>query len=496
MYVVLEAALNVTRPKTQYDLCKFIEHLSDDLAKKLQLESASSEGADKAKASNAPAGTADAGAPTARALLDAGCPTRAQLLAFVNRCADKYVLALHMPGEAVGAVAAQSIGEPMTQMTLKTFHFAGLAAMQVTLGVPRIQEIINAAKTLSTPLIMCALQDEKSKSTAAIVKGRIEKTTLGEICKYFKEVYNPTTGCFISVKVDRETIDRLQLNITMQQIKEALIRPKNLGDIRLTSEDVTIVRDKLQVRPPRKDAASAKFFFAMQTLKVSLPNAVVNGLPFAQSAKVVEESSKKSEQPRYKVLVSGTGLQDVMCIRDVDATKTTSNHVLEVARVLGIEAARTTIMREIQKTIEPYKIVIDPRHIQMLGDCMTYRGRVLGINDHGMKQMTSSTFRHASFERTNDVLFDAAVKRKCDTVKGVSESILLGSPVNLGTGLFKLLYDIDPTPGTAPSVRVPSGGAGAQAARSGGKSVRFDAEPEVSLVPSRVPLLSKRQKRC
>merc|ERR1719440_201029 len=121
-------------------------------------------------------------------LADLGlCPTQLQLEAFVNRCSMKYEQAMMFPGEAVGAVAAQSIGEPATQMTLKTFHFAGVASMNVTLGVPRIKEIINAAKQVSTPIITCTLDNETSEVSARIVKGRIERTILGDICSYYKE---------------------------------------------------------------------------------------------------------------------------------------------------------------------------------------------------------------------------------------------------------------------------------------------------------------------
>ena len=106
-----------------------------------------------------------------------------------------------VPGEAVGAVAAQSIGEPGTQMTLKTFHFAGVASMNVTLGVPRIKEIINASKTISTPIISAALVNNESVVSARIVKGRIEKTTLGDITLYIKEVFT-REGCFLTIRID------------------------------------------------------------------------------------------------------------------------------------------------------------------------------------------------------------------------------------------------------------------------------------------------------
>lgn len=107
--------------------------------------------------------------------------TEDQLRYFLELCRTKYLKAKIEPGSTVGAVGAQSIGEPGTQMTLKTFHFAGVASMNVTLGVPRIKEIINAAKNISTPIISCKLANSKSEASARIVKGRLEKTLLGDV---------------------------------------------------------------------------------------------------------------------------------------------------------------------------------------------------------------------------------------------------------------------------------------------------------------------------
>mmetsp|Transcript_58341 Transcript_58341/g.126132 ORF Transcript_58341/g.126132 Transcript_58341/m.126132 type:complete len:1494 (-) Transcript_58341:36-4517(-) len=377
------------------------------------------------------------------AVADMGlCPTQQHLETFVNRCALKYVQAMLMPGEAVGAVAAQSIGEPATQMTLKTFHFAGVASMNVTLGVPRIKEIINAAKVISTPIITCTLNDEYSEISARIVKGRIERTTLGDLCKYMKEVYEPCLGCFISVKVDLHTIQKLQLELTIADIKAALLEPKNLGSIRLQDADVEVVgADKLRVRPrrPASSANSRLMYFALQDLKNALPRVVVKGL--RSTTRAVINKDDKEAKVRYNILVEGYGLQHVMATPGINPNKTKSNHVIEVEKVLGIEAARRTIMQEIAMTMGGHGIAVDARHVQMLGDCMTYRGAVLGINRYGISRMRTSTMMLASFERTNDHLFDAAAHQRRDPVTGVSECIILGSTVRLGTGLFKLLYD-------------------------------------------------------
>jgi len=380
----------------------------------------------------------------ALSLVDSGlCPTQWQLEAFVNRCAVKYVQAQLMPGEAVGAVAAQSIAEPATQMTLKTFHFAGVASMNVTLGVPRIKEIINGAKNISTPIITCKLVDEHSEIAARIVKGRIERTTLADISLYFKEVYEPARGCFVSVKLDLETIRKLQLELKMEDIKEALLDKKNMNGLILAPTDVEVVgKDKLRVRPPFKPqpgGGSKMLYFSLQILKKALPHAVVKGMISTRRAVINKDDKKKPT--RYDVLVEGYGLQQVMATPGVLAHRTTSNHVDEVEKVLGIEAARATIMKEISTTMGGHGIAVDSRHIQMLGDCMTYRGAVLGINRFGISRMRTSTLMLASFERTTDLVFDAAAHSKVDPVRGVSECIIMGSTINLGTGLFKILYD-------------------------------------------------------
>merc|ERR1719251_520890 len=139
--------------------------------------------------------------------------TPAQVESFIQQCTEKYDRALMEPGTAVGALCAQSIGEPGTQMTLKTFHFAGVASMNITQGVPRIKEIINASKKINTPIIEAWLTTNNDPEFARRVKGRIEKTTLGEISEYIEEIFLPD-ACFILVKLDIERIKLLKLEVT------------------------------------------------------------------------------------------------------------------------------------------------------------------------------------------------------------------------------------------------------------------------------------------
>lgn len=133
-----------------------------------------------------------------RVLENANKVTEAQVNSFLENCRIRYLQAKIEPGSTVGAVGAQSIGEPGTQMTLKTFHFAGVASMNVTLGVPRIKEIINAAKVISTPIIAAELAIPESETAARIVKGRIEKTVLGDVRMMIFTYMKKLTICFRS----------------------------------------------------------------------------------------------------------------------------------------------------------------------------------------------------------------------------------------------------------------------------------------------------------
>jgi len=353
------------------------------------------------------------------------------------------------------------MGEPATQMTLKTFHFAGVASMNVTLGVPRIKEIINAAKAISTPIMEAALETNSSEVSARFVKGRIEKTTLGEVARSITEVHVSGLSC-LEVRVDMDAIRKLQLEVDLNAIAACIAAaPKlNLKDVvQVAGDDVIVVRapkkrpgralrkTKVTVPTPA-DLANAHergaAHLALQVLKSRLPGIIVCGIPTVSRAVITEDeaATKRDGERRFQLLVEGEGLLAVMGMPGVDARRTVSNHVAEVERVLGIEAARVMIMRELNKTYGSYGIDIDPRHLMLLADVMTYRGEVLGITRFGIAKMKDSVVMLASFEKTPDHLFDAAVHSRQDFINGVSECIVVGRPCGLGTGAFKLGLEV------------------------------------------------------
>ncbi|KAJ3336300.1 hypothetical protein HDU93_003104, partial [Gonapodya sp. JEL0774] len=378
--------------------------------------------------------------PIIRAAVDNSLKfTEDQCTLFLETCLRKYSRAKMEAATAVGAVGAQSIGEPGTQMTLKTFHFAGVASMNVTLGVPRIKEIINASKQINTPIISAELLNKTDEKVARIVKGRVEKTTLEDIAEFVEEVIKKD-DTYLTIKLDTDAIEKLQLEVDLRSVADAIERAPRLKKGQLTVH--TVAPNRIDVLlPDRADTPTSKasatpppgIINRLHALKRALPKIIIKGIPTVNRAVINEEKDKT-----YKLLVEGYGLRHVMNTEGVRGVNVTSNHVMEVLSVLGIEAARQTIIKEIIDVMGSHGMTIDPRHVMLLADLMTNKGEVLGITRFGIAKMKDSVLMLASFEKTTDHLFEASFYGKKDSINGVSECIIMGVPMSIGTGLFKL----------------------------------------------------------
>ena len=359
-----------------------------------------------------------------------------QLKEFFKELWIKYIKAKVSPGEAVGAVAGQSIGEPGTQMTLKTFHFAGVASMNITLGVPRIREIINYTQNISTPVIYANLVQEDDLTAAKIVKGRIEKIKLNRICKYIKEVISPDS-CYIKVKLDKEYIQSSHLEISIHNVRDALLLNKKKLNLKLKENHIIIKNDtKLVIYPPETDRDN--LYFSLESLMKNLPEIIVSGISTVN--RIVINKQDKDDK-KYMLAVEGTGLLDIMKTDGIDFKKCKSNNISEILNTLGIEAARKSIIYELNYTFEGHSIHVDKRHLGLISDLMTFKGTVYGFQRFGMIKMKDSVFLNSSFERTNDILFDAAIYGNVECLRGVSEAIIVGKTSPIGTGAFKLFMD-------------------------------------------------------
>ncbi|KAM4065931.1 RNA polymerase rpb1 [Hirsutella rhossiliensis] len=381
--------------------------------------------------------------PTAQAHADRTAKVTATTLRlFIKMCLEKHKKAHVEPGHAVGAVGAQSIGEPGTQMTLKTFHFAGVAGMSITQGVPRIKEIINASKKISTPVITCPLLNDEQIEAARVVKGRIEKTYVSDVLHFIEDEWRVDGGTVV-LQIDKGALADMHLGIGVRDIAEAICKQRKL---KLSHEDLQLEEDRILIRVrdssemagkrmSRSKAAADEggdMLLRANFLRRGLPLVPISGYQDATRAII-----QTSEQSTHKVLVEGYGLRECMTTEGVIGTQTRSNNVMECRDILGIEAARTTIADEIGEVMGDMNI--DPRHMQLLADVMTYKGEVLGITRFGLSKMRDSVLQLASFEKTPDHLFDAAAGMKTDQIEGVSECIIMGQTMRVGTGAFQIV---------------------------------------------------------
>jgi DNA-directed RNA polymerase III subunit RPC1 len=410
--------------------------------------------------------------------------TRRSLETFITACFTKHEKAKVQAGHAVGAIAAQSIGEPGTQMTLKTFHFAGVAGMSITQGVPRIKEIINAAKKISTPIVTVKLENAYSAQVAQIVKSRIEKTYLKEIAEYISEDWTPTSG-YITIKFDLETMQKLHLDLSMRDIAYAISKHRGLKltrsninvygtcHIRVTppepvgakadpdKKSIALLEDEAEFIRARSFGARRKkpadFYHTLQDLKRAILDVVVAGYPEAsrvvikkidaadRESKRKNKNREKKKDDKYYLYVEGYGLKKVINTEGVYGSKTRTNSVLEVFDTLGIEAAKSVIISEIKEVMG--SMDIDNHHIQLLATTMTRFGEITGITRFGLAKTRDSVLQLASFEKTPDHLFEAASGMKTDRIQGVSENIIMGQPVKLGTGLASVVMPLKLTEG-------------------------------------------------
>jgi DNA-directed RNA polymerase III subunit RPC1 len=389
--------------------------------------------------------------------------THTALETFLRLCLRKFQKSKVEPGHAVGAVGAQSIGEPGTQMTLKTFHFAGVAGMSITQGVPRIKEIINASRKISTPIITCKLESPYEEIAARFAKAIIQKTYMKDIVAFIEDCWWEG-GYEVNMRVDWRQVERLGLRISLDDVVDAIDRARTLrgmgvvaravgfshvkvwvdGEVGAGFEDEdgeevegkTARKGRKKTKPKKNAASTTEVFEKVQTLKRRLPQVVVRGYPDAHRAVMQKGDKVKGkdgiEREPISVLVEGYGLKACMTTPGVSGTQTKTNSVLEMRDVLGIEAARSTIIAEISQVLS--SMDIDPRHMQLLADVMTYKGEVLGITRFGLAKMRDSVLQLASFEKTTDHLFEAAIGGRKDVISGVSECIIMGRSVGLGTG--------------------------------------------------------------
>lgn len=323
------------------------------------------------------------------------------------------------PGEAIGIVTAESFGEPATQMILWSFHFAGVAEMNVTLGLPRLIEIFDSRKEISTPTMEIYLKEEHKKDVNKVRKiaSQIKRTTLNEIASEF------------TINIIKSSVEvKLNKNMMRELSITPLYLEKKVSET-LKGVSVKLKDDTLTIKPKIKETDIKELY----RLKEKVKNAHVKGIEGITQVLPVKIAGE------FIILCAGSNLKEVLEIKEINETKIKSNDIFEVARVFGIEAARQTIINESLKVIENQGLDIDIRHVMFIADVMTTTGRIKGITRYGITSEKESVLARASFETPLTHLINASLIGEVDDLNSVVENVMLNQAVPLGTGLPGLL---------------------------------------------------------
>lgn len=403
---------------------------------------------------------------------------------------SRFARALVDPGEMVGVLAAQSIGEPATQMTLNTFHFTGISSKNVTLGVPRLKEILNVAKQLKTPSLLVYQIPENAphKDCAKQLRSAVEHTTLRSVTDTTEIWYDPFQKDTVIVE-DQETVrsyfliedenddaerqskwvlriifDRKKLldkDLTVEKVGMKLMEEYG-NDLAIIMSDDNAETPFIRCRMKNADMKGAdedNENNEEDVLLKRLENHILDALTLngvtgisrafinAREKLVVADDQSlvmNKDLPECNEWVldtSGTALKEVLTVPGVDTTRTYSNSFIEILEVFGIEATRAALLRELTQVLAFDGSYVNHRHLALLCDVMTSRGHLMAITRHGINRADTGALMRCSFEETVEILLEAASSGELDDCRGVSENIMLGQLAPLGTGEFDVYLD-------------------------------------------------------
>jgi DNA-directed RNA polymerase subunit A" len=327
---------------------------------------------------------------------------------------ELYAKSMYDQEEPIGVVTAQSLSEPATQMTMRTYHFAGTAGIQVTLGLPRMLEIFDARKEPRTPTMSVYLKEDYQS---------LEKVR--EIAKNIREV--KAKDVILSTTTDLTEV-QIRCKLDTGKLAGLGMDPQKIAkSVRLRNTETVIENDYLVVKPKKADLRN------LHRLRYSLLESHVKGIRGISQVVVTKEGGE------WVITTLGSNLKRVFEIEGVDFTRTISNNIFEVLDVLGIEAARNVIIKQAKYTMEEQGLGVDTRYVMLLSDLMTVDGRIRAIGRYGISGQKASVLVRASFEETKKHLTTAAIRGEKDMLKGTIENIMMNQVAPIGTGAFTLV---------------------------------------------------------
>ena len=342
-----------------------------------------------------------------------------ELEKLVDKLNTAYDRARVEAGEAVGTVAAQSVGEPGTQMTMRTFHYAGVTELNVTLGLPRLIEIVDARKDIATPTMDIYFEDDKRNDEDFVktLANKIGKSTINDILDDFNLNY-------AEMQVEATLSDKKINERTL--IKEDIIQ-KIETDFKKEKPDIN--GNLIIIKPKQKEGKEPQHIIReLRLLADKVRDLQVSGV------KKIGKVIIRKDDEEWVIHTEGSNLKEILAIEGIDSKRTTTNSIREIEDVLGIEAARQSIINEARKTLEEQGLTVDVRHIMLVADIMTSEGEVKSIGRHGISGEKSSVLARAAFEETGKHLLNASIRGEVDDLTGIIENIIIGQPIPLGTG--------------------------------------------------------------
>ncbi|MEM5804870.1 MAG: DNA-directed RNA polymerase subunit A'' [Candidatus Aenigmatarchaeota archaeon] len=335
-----------------------------------------------------------------------------------KRLIEMYNKSLYEPGEAIGMVAAQSISEPATQMTMRTYHVAGAAQIEVTLGLPRLVEIFDARRAPTTPSMTIYLKPAfNTKEKAYEIASDIREVKLSDIAY--------STSIDLANGLIEAVIDQKEMRasgLTMSRVESGL--KEALKDF-----EVRARKDSFAIKPKCEYTVKD-----MQRLKAKVLDTHLGGV------KGIVQAVINQREGDWIITTLGSNFPKVLEIRGVDASRTTTNNIHEIYKTLGVEAARNAIINEAASAMKEQGLDVDIRHIMLVADVMSADGMVKAIGRYGIAGAKGSVLARANFEETIKHLTKAAVTGETDKLESIVENVMINQVVPAGTGMFDLTF--------------------------------------------------------
>ena len=323
------------------------------------------------------------------------------------------------PGQAVGIITAQSIGEPGTQMTLRTFHFAGIKERNVTLGLPRLIELVDARKKPVTPTMDIYLDEESknSRENAIEVAKNVLQTKISSLVAYHDTDYSTE----IKLALDAKRLhDR---GCTVASVEASLASNKKFK--------LTTTGEMLSLKLVEESDTATVIAIRNKVL-----NTTVKGVPDIERVTLVQKNNE------WVIQTTGSNIAKLLAVSGIDKKNIRTNNVFEIAGTLGIEAARNALINELNHTLEDQGLEVDNRYIMLVSDLMCSRGYMQQIGRHGIAGTKDSVLARAAFEITVPTIAHAALGGEVEQLKGITENVIVGSNIPIGSGTVDLYMQV------------------------------------------------------